>query len=132
MTRSNWGDARAEVLALMPEITKLISAGMKHVKIYELMQSEHDLTCTFRTFGHWLRKYSDGQIPVSDQTAADPIENPPTPSAPTDEPESANGSKPALKLADPSARPDDRKQATDVDLAARVVRADTPEFKLRH
>ena len=38
MARKNWGDARAEVLALMPEINKLVSAGIKHVKIYELMQ----------------------------------------------------------------------------------------------
>lgn len=129
MARKNWGDARAEVLALMPEIRKLISAGVKHVKIYELMQAEHDLTCTFRTFGHWLRKYSDGEIPVSDQSVSPPIsENSPIS---TDTPEPTSAAKPALKLADPSRRPDERKQATDVDLSSKIVRAETPEFKLR-
>ena len=37
MGKKNWGDARAEVLALMPEINKLISACIKRIKIYELM-----------------------------------------------------------------------------------------------
>ena len=64
MARKNWGDVRAEMLALMPEINKLISVGIKHVKIYEMMQAEHNLKCSLRTFRHWVGKYSDGQIQV--------------------------------------------------------------------
>ena len=30
-------------------INKLISIGMKHVKIYEMMQDEHNLKCSLRT-----------------------------------------------------------------------------------
>ena len=41
MARKNWGDARAEMLALMPEINRLISVDIKHVKIYEMMQASH-------------------------------------------------------------------------------------------
>ena len=70
MARKNWGDARAEVLALMPEINKLISAGVKHVKIYELMQAEQGLTCTLRTFRRWVSKYSDAQIRIGNQPAS--------------------------------------------------------------
>ena len=109
MARKNWGDARAEVLALMPEINKLISAGVKHVKIYELMQAEHGLTCTLRTFRRWVGKYSDGQIQISHKSASE--------------------TRKPLRTGIPSTRNhiDDREKTDDGPI---VVRADIPKFKL--
>ena len=111
----------------MPEINKLISSGVKRIKIYELMQTEHGLKCTHRTFRYWVTRHSADEL--AEAATSPPIsENPPIP---PDAPSPASADKPALKLADPSKHADDRKQATDVDLASKIVRAETPEFKLR-
>ena len=109
MARKNWGDARAEMLALMPEINKLISVGIKHVKIYQMMQAEHNLKCSLRTFRRWVRKYSDGQIQVS--------------------PKSASETRKPLRTGIPPTRNyiDDREETHDGPI---VVRAALPEFKL--
>ena len=110
MARKNWGDARAEVLALMPEINKLVSAGIKHVKIYELMQAEHGLTCTLRTFRRWVGKYSDAQIRVGNQPAS-------------------AASKPLRTAAPPRRNHRDDRENTASD-GPIVVRTDIPQFRL--
>ena len=109
MARKNWGDARAEMLALMPEINKLISVGIKHVKIYEMMQDEHNLKCSLRTFRRWVGKYSDGQIQISHKSASE--------------------TRKPLRTATPPTLNyiDDREKTDDGPI---VVRAAIPEFKL--
>ena len=124
MARKNWGDARAEVLALMPEINKLVSAGIKRVKIYELMRAEHGLSCNLRTFNRWVVRHN---ADLPSETAA------PVPSAsaiPVDPPQPASGIKKPLRTAVPPRRNhrDDMENTTGDGPI--VVRAAIPEFRL--
>ena len=126
MARKNWGDARAEVLALMPEINKLVSAGIKRIKIYELMRAERGLSCNLRTFNRWVVRHNADLLT---ETAA-PAPAPPAPTIPVDPPQPASATKKMLRTAVPprrNHRDDMENTASDGPI---VVRAAIPEFKL--
>ena len=126
MARKNWGDARAEVLALMPEINKLVSAGIKRIKIYELMQAEHGLSCNLRTFNRWVVRHNADLLT---ETAA-PAPAPPAPAVPVDPPEPESAADKTLR----TAVPPKRNYADDMENTASdgpiVVRTDIPQFRL--
>ena len=128
MARKNWGDARAEVLALMPEINKLVSAGIKRIKIYELMRAEHGLSCNLRTFNRWVVRHNADLL--TETAAPAPAPAPSAPAIPVDPPQPESGIKKPLRTAVPPRRNhrDDRENtASDGPI---VVRTDIPQFRL--
>ena len=124
MARKDWGDARAEVMALMPEINKLVSAGIKRVKIYELMRAEHGLSCNLRTFNRWVVRHNADLLT---ETAAPATS---APDIPVDPPQPESGIKKPLRTAVPPRRTHTDDMENTASDGPIVVRAAIPQFRL--
>lgn len=63
MTKSKakleWGEAKREVIALMPEIDTLLADGHTRKSAYNTFVRDNRISCNYRTFCRWLDRYSD-------------------------------------------------------------------------
>jgi hypothetical protein len=54
-----WGNARVEVTALMPEIDIFLADNHSRTTIFKMLKDQGKLSCGFSTFCRWVDRLSD-------------------------------------------------------------------------
>lgn len=73
--KMNWGQARVEVTALMPEIDLFRADNHSRMTIYEMFKEQKKVTCGFSTFCRWIDRLSD-EHPTKVKNSPLPVSEP--------------------------------------------------------
>lgn len=117
----DWGTARIEVTALMPEIDQFLLDGHSKTKIYKMLKRQGKIECGFSTFCRWIdRLSSETPKPVVTTVAKIPSKTKPT-------------NKPLKAKETPLPTSKKHKQASSAESSKTLRRTKTvlPEFNLK-